>query len=336
MTLPLLRGICRWAAGRFPVHVMLGSTQHFELIREENLNVSPIYYKFGSRLRQSINLRDILKTGVDLVVGVPGISAKKLSLLGIALRARYTAGEVFELSDNRYLTFPTPGGWTKSILQINQTTAAALGIDAPLGYPFITLTQEEESWARTTLSAEGFAARRPLVGVHCSSIMPSKRWPPEYFAQVISRLKDSFATLGVVSFASESERPETDEVRERTAQTPWLDGVGRWTIRQTAAMLAHCDVLLSGDTGLMHIAAAVGTRTVSVFGPTSTERLAPTYNRGFALHPNTPCHPCLRRTWTPCDCIRTISPERVQHAVRLCLGSKESIPFADESCARCG
>lgn len=61
----------------------------------------------------------------------------------------------------------------------------------------------------------------------------------------------------------------------------------------------------------MHMAAAVGTPTISIFGPTSAERRAPKHNEGIAICPARGCYPCFRGAWTSCDCIHSISPARV-------------------------
>jgi len=331
MSLPLLRAISKWAEGRFVVRVIFESSQHVDLIREEGLNIIPVCSPYRPIWKQVINLRKVWKAGADLVIGVPGVSADKIFLLSTALRARYTTGEVFPNDRNR-LSFPVMGGWTKSILKINQEIAEALGIEGPLGTPSITVTPDEISWSESVLTDSGLAQRSPLIGLHCSSIMPSKKWPPKYFADVLWGLKESAPDLAGISFGTQSERSESEQVRALAPNVNWLEGCGQWNIRQSVSMLKACDVLISGDTGLMHMAAAVGTKTVSIFGPSSTERLAPTYNGGVALHPNTPCHPCLRRKWTPCSCILTVAPEHVIAAVKSCLAQERLAILTDESC----
>ncbi|MGH9709865.1 MAG: glycosyltransferase family 9 protein, partial [Candidatus Acidiferrales bacterium] len=199
--------------------------------------------------------------------------------------------------------------------------AAALGFGTPLDPPSIRLTAEEFSWAESELVRAGLANGSPLVGIQCSSVVPSKRWPAEQFGLTVRNLRRDFGQLGVISFGNANERAAADKALRIASDVPALEGAGRWSIRETLAMLSRCDAFISGDTGLMHMAAAVGTRTVSIFGPTSAKRRAPRYNGGIAVCPEAICHPCFRGRWTPCDCIRQITPDQVCEAARTCLES---------------
>jgi len=320
-SLPLLKAVCNWGAHKWRVHVLFATQQHYELVREENLQLIPIFV--GELRRNAAGLMKLwtkLAGKSDLIVCAPEMSPGKLVLLKYATGARYAFGEA-SAPYSHFLSFSAEASWTEPYLETADKIAEALGLDTPLDPPSIQLTAEEISWAESELERAGFANAGPLVGIQCSSVAPSKRWPSENFGVVIQNLHEDLAGLGVVSFGSAAERPAAVEAAETVVGVPLLEGTGRWSIRQTLAMLDRCDVFISGDTGLMHMAAAVGTRTVSMFGPTSATRRAPRSNGGIALCPATPCHPCFRGRWTPCDCIQRISAEQVSDAARRCLES---------------
>lgn len=320
-SLPLLKAVCNWGAHKWPVRVLFAAQQHYELVREENLQLIPI---FVGELRRNVaglmKLWTKLIGKADLIVCAPEMSPGKLVLLKYVTGARCAVGEA-SAPYSHFLSFSVEASWTEPYLETADKIAAALGFDTPLEPPSIRLTAEEISWAESELGRARFADAQPLVGIQCSSVVPSKRWPSESFGLAIQKLREDFDGLGIVSFGSAAERAAAAGVAETVAGIPWLEGTGRWSIRETLAMLSRCDVFISGDTGLMHMAAAVGTRTVSMFGPTSATRRAPRSNRGIALCPATACHPCFRGRWTPCDCIRQISPEQVSDAAKCCLES---------------
>ncbi len=141
-------------------------------------------------------------------------------------------------------------------------------------------------------------------------------------SECLALLKSRFPELGVISFGSRGELAGTAAARGVAGAIPWLDGVGKWTIRESLAIIKRCKILLSGDTGVMHMAAGLGVSTVSVFGPTSPERLAPLFAGGVVARPATPCHPCFRDKWTYCQCIELISPEDVVALLEQSLGNR--------------
>jgi ADP-heptose:LPS heptosyltransferase len=320
-SLPLLKAVCNWGACKWPVRVLFATQQHYELVREENLQLIPIFVgELRGHVSGLMSLWAKLAGKSDLVVCAPEMSPGKLVLLKYVTGARYAVGEASAPS-SYFLSFSAEASWIEPYPGTADKIAAALGFETPLDPPSIRLTSEEISWAESELARARFARERPLVGIQCSSVVPPKRWPTENFGLAIQDLRKDFAGLGIVSFGSADERAAGAEVAVTVAGVPWLEGTGRWSIRETLAMLSRCDVFISGDTGLMHMAAAVGTRTVSIFGPTSATRRAPRSNGGIALCPTTTCHPCFRGRWTPCDCIRQISPGQVSGAVKCCLES---------------
>ncbi len=144
---------------------------------------------------------------------------------------------------------------------------------------------------------------------------PAKRWRAERFAELARALLADGAVVAVLGGPGDAA-----QVRAVCDAAPVLDRSGRTTVGVLAAFLEAADVVVTNDTGPMHLAAAVGTRTVALFGSTSPTWTAP---RGaghrIVRHP-VPCAPCFRRD---CRigylCLEGIEVPRVLDAVRAAL-----------------
>ncbi len=114
------------------------------------------------------------------------------------------------------------------------------------------------------------------------------------------------------------ERADVAAVRGKM-KTAAIDLAGATTVGLLPALLSRASLLITNDSGPMHIAAAVGMPVVALFGPTSEVRTGP-YGAGHAvLTEPVPCRPCFSRTChnsLPLECLRAVSPEQVLAAVR--------------------
>ena len=138
---------------------------------------------------------------------------------------------------------------------------------------------------------------------------PAKRWPAELYVQAAREIQRLTGCAWVV-FGGVRDKPLTQPIASALGA---LDLTGRTTLRELAACFRGCKVLLTNDTGPMHLAAAVGTPVVVPFGSTSPELTGP--QTGMVLTGNAGCAPCFRRE-CPIDfrCMRSITVEQVIQA----------------------
>jgi len=185
-----------------------------------------------------------------------------------------------------------------------------LGVKATETAPRLTAPapdSDERRAARALLAAAGAAAGGPIVGVHLGAAFgASKVWPAEHLAAFCAEVRRAGAVpvlLGTVA-----EQMLADEVT-RAESTPSV--VGRDRPELLTAMLAEIDVLVCGDTGVGHLAAAIGTPVIALFGPTDPALSAPRGPVEVLTHP-VPCAPCFLRA-CPIDhpCLRGLDPARV-------------------------
>lgn len=179
----------------------------------------------------------------------------------------------------------------------------------------------ERSRVRALLAeaaGEQASCDRPRIGLHLGAAFgSSKVWPHEHVVEFCRILEERRATT--VLLGSPAERTAAAAVTSRV--TAW-SLVGRDQPDLLTAVLAEMDVLVSGDTGVGHLAAALGTPAVTLFGPTDPALTAPRGPGGVLRQP-VPCAPCFYRV-CPIDhpCLRSIDPTTVVDQVLRLLGSE--------------
>ena len=157
-------------------------------------------------------------------------------------------------------------------------------------------------------SAHAVAATRlagatgPLVGVHVSGGRAIKQWDPERFGEVARRLMDA-ARATIVLTGGPGDRTLVDRVAAMLPAGRVIDVAGDLDLLNVAAILQRLDLLVTGDTGPMHLAVAVGTPVLAVFGPSDPARYAPRGPHDRVIRIDLPCSPCNRIRLPPARCV---------------------------------
>lgn len=149
-------------------------------------------------------------------------------------------------------------------------------------------------WAEDWLSANHIRPNRPLVVIHPGAGAAVKLWRTDAWAQVMDVLAAEFSAEFVLS-GGPSERALCAAVAEKTSARV-VDAAGETNLPQIAAIMAQATLVIGSDTGPVKLAAAVGARTLSLYGPVDAEKFGPW---GSAAHhrtlvANLPCQPCNR------------------------------------------
>ncbi len=174
---------------------------------------------------------------------------------------------------------------------------AAMGVAAAApSVPSLRLSPARLAEGRALLARAGIAeGARPLIGLFPGAEFgPSKRWPRQRFAELSLALRRELPASRQVIVAGPKEVWLAVRLHEETAKVhpvvgPDLD------LAQLAAVLAALDVLVSNDSGPMHLAAAAGTPCVALFGPTDPRRTSPSGPAHRVLYTDRWCSPCFRR-----------------------------------------
>ena len=193
----------------------------------------------------------------------------------------------------------------------------ALGLEPPEPHPVIPVHPECATRVHERLRALGVLDDRLLVAVHPSASCVSKRWMPERFADVADRLAAQQG-MTVVIIAGPDDVAQA-QAMARAMRQPAIDLAGQLSVGELAALLARCRLLLSNDSGPVHIAAAVGTPVVDIFGRNqrglSPTRWGPLGNGHVVLHKEVGCVVCLAHQCTiQFKCLTELSVEEVYQA----------------------
>jgi ADP-heptose:LPS heptosyltransferase len=116
-----------------------------------------------------------------------------------------------------------------------------------------------------------------------------------------------------------------EQVASCTASSP-LDFVGKLSIRETASVIGKCSLFVSNDTGLMHVAVALGVPVVVIFGPTDPRRTGPYSDQSVVVTPDIDCAPCYDGWRAQCDthpCLDAISVDDVVAAAQRLISRRQ-------------
>ncbi|HEY8549216.1 MAG TPA: lipopolysaccharide heptosyltransferase II [Vicinamibacterales bacterium] len=198
----------------------------------------------------------------------------------------------------------------------------ALGIPAVAGEWTVTPPDDALSRADALLAEAGYTGGEPLVAFAPGAAYGyAKRWPPGRVAEAIAALTADGVRVAIVGAASD--RPTARAIQSalvpRRPSVPVVDLVGRTDLLALMGVLARSRVVVSNDSGAMHVASAVGRPVVAVFGPTDERATAPLGTHAIVRH-DVWCRPCLLRE-CPIDhrCLRGVTAGQVVEAVRTQL-----------------
>src|SRR3989338_1599816 len=188
--------------------------------------------------------------------------------------------------------------------------------------PRLFLSPREVEAAQRLLEQHGVSEKSLLVGINCGATYGSaKCWLPERFRQVTMRLlheKDLF----VVYFGDNATASLVKEICQGLPPRV-VNLAGLTSMRELAALISLSDVLLTNDSGPMHIADALSTPVVALFGSTSEVVTGP-YRQGVVIHKHVECSPCYQRQ-CPIDfrCMKRIEAEEVGEELSSVLAAKK-------------
>lgn len=151
--------------------------------------------------------------------------------------------------------------------------ALARLLGAPVGNAQADLQIAPEDHARAETLLAPAAGSGPLVALHLGAKNPDRRWPTAKFAALAAALRTQLGARLVLT-GTAAEQPAAAELI-RQLSTPILDLTGRTGLGPFAALLSRMDLLATNDTGASHLAAAVGTPSVVLFGPSRPAQFAP-------------------------------------------------------------
>ena len=298
----------------------LGDSEGTTLLRHNpNLN-EIIPYDFSAwEVREQIRIGALLrKKRYDVAIDLFGNprSAIVIYLSGAEMRIGGRFGW-----RRRLFTHPVAVSDRLDAVSFHLRYLEPLGIKGLYRKPKIYLDDDEINSSVKSLDKIGVNLARPIVGMHIGATWPAKVWPAERFArlaELITREGDAqvFVTFGPKDF--DCLKAFSSEVRTK------FYSMSPQPLRSLAAAISRCELFVSNDAAPMHIAAAVGTPTIGIFGPGEPDIWFP-YDRSrgnFAIHKEVACchgDYCEMKGSQYMQCMKSISPEEIYDRIKILL-----------------
>jgi lipopolysaccharide heptosyltransferase II len=179
----------------------------------------------------------------------------------------------------------------KTAIQFYFQFLRAIGVEPASTKTELFLTEDERREARIYLQWNGIDVARTIVALHPGASWPAKIWPSEKFAQLADNLIAKLRAQVIFTQGPKDWEIVTDVSRRCVGNVKVLEVL---PLRQLAAILSHVNVYVANDSGPMHIAVAVGTKTIGLFGPGEENIWFPySVSEGhLPLRKDVWCHPC--------------------------------------------
>ena len=218
-------------------------------------------------------------------------------------------------------------GWDDFAHGIDQRLAvAALAGGAPTDrHMTLPVAPDAREAFSRRLAAQGIADDAVLVGLQAGASTVSRRWAADRFAELARRLLARNPDCRIVLTGSPAERPLAARIVELVGDGRVWNAAGEVPLGELPALMSRLALLVTGDTGPMHLAVAVGTPVVALFAVSDWRRSGPpateTGSRHFVIQKWRTCDPCLskRCPYAEPPCMANISVDEVEAAVADCL-----------------
>lgn len=155
---------------------------------------------------------------------------------------------------------------------------------------------------------------KSVVGLFPGATVRERRWDVQNFASVAENLLQK--NIGVIFLGGKNDIPEVEKIIRILGTKEYLNLTGKTSLNETTEIISEMDLLISSDSGLMHIAYGVGTRTLSLFGAGIEDKWAPKGTDNHVINKYLACSPCTKFGYTPkcpinVKCLTEISAKEV-------------------------
>ncbi len=188
------------------------------------------------------------------------------------------------------------------------------------------VSPEDRLFADDFIKRHGWTEKDMLVGINPGASIPHKRWDKDNFARLGGHLAKTL-DVKVILFGAPSDAPLVQEIASKMSAVHPLDASGKTTIKQLAALIEKCALFIGNDTGPMHIAVAMGTPVIALFGPDNPHRTGPYGMKNKILYHELSCSPCIRNPTCGGEytCLKLITVQDVMQTAESMLKSFQHV-----------
>jgi len=183
--------------------------------------------------------------------------------------------------------------------------------------PFMHLSESDRTFAADYLARAGITPHCLVVGIQPGAGTPWKQWPIDRYRALLERIVSEMPGAHLILFGNPLEVKMSAELVHGLESSITV-AAGQTSVKQVGALIERCRWLICNDSGLMHVAAAVGTPVVAIYGPTDIRRTRPWGTGHVIVRHDLSCSPCYRLEGEGAihrcphhDCLMTITPDEV-------------------------
>jgi len=223
-----------------------------------------------------------------------------------------------------HLRLPLPDDlmqWARTLVECLKYKSPAFILEEQLGKELPSLAELQ------SVTADGPPV--PVIGFNPGAAFgPAKQWPVEKFAQLAAIISHNYQESGcvIMVFGTEVDSAAASKIREFSIRTPFhvQDMTGKTNLKQAMALIKCCDAFVTNDSGLMHVAAGLGTPSIAIFGSTDHIATGPYSENAIIVRREMECSPCMQ---THCpkghlQCLESISSKDVYEDLVTMLSPK--------------
>jgi ADP-heptose:LPS heptosyltransferase len=246
------------------------------------------------------NIYQLVKEKFDIVfVNVVGVHHTEFLIYSLLSRAPYRLGPIYP--QERFSVYTHPYVVTEDEHDVIQN----LKILSPLGVKITHL--------HPVLSFFDNIQTTPIIGIHPGGDKRQtlRRWPSHKFAKLLDVLYNKYKA-SIWLFEGKDEIGLCSEIARLCTKKPTI--IKNKTIKEVCALIKKCTLFITSDSGLGHIADALGVPTVTIFGPSNPKRTAPFRNQENVVYKNLSCSPCYASggcIFSKRKCLEEIEPQDV-------------------------
>jgi lipopolysaccharide heptosyltransferase II len=286
-------------------------------------------------------LRLIRREKYDVIIDAEFFS-RFSGLVSYLARPRYSVGFYLpEIWRGNFLTHPVHFNYYRHAIVTFMALAKRLGVESS-NYALepLVISNKVESKVQDKLEAIGVMPGRRLVciNVNTGPLSPERRWPEASFAKLIRSVLSEFPDVTIFLVGAPSDVPAVTKmcsVLSSEDQARLLNVAGKFNLEELCVLLTKSELLITNDSGPLHIAEALAVPTISFFGPETPLLYGPTGDNHVVFYKGIYCSPCLNvhnQKKAPCNgnnvCMQLISPDDVFASTKMLLQGKQvSSPF---------
>jgi lipopolysaccharide heptosyltransferase I len=253
----------------------------------------------------TLDLQALIKSGIITI------------LSGSKIKVGFEAGSSrAEKMSHLFTNVKVKEGGFPHILERNLQFARKLGSRVSEIRFDIPVSQNGRKYIDSFLKRESIYDKRIII-LHPGAGWSTKKWSLGKYAKLADEISSNFRDVSVILTWGPGEYNSVEEIHRMARSGPIM--APKTTIGQLIPLLKRCKVLVSSDTGPLHIAAALGKRVIGLYGPTDSIRNGPYGEGNFIIKKEMDCLGCWRKKCNRLDCMKGIQVSDVLEKVDICL-----------------